>query len=102
MRGGDYGRAAIWNYDESIRIQNHIHRLRTYSSLEIKYFYFIFYLYKNAGFINGKGIGIQGLSSDLLHKIKVPLPPLNEQKRIVARIEELFAEIDKMGANCKG
>ncbi|HIX57863.1 MAG TPA: restriction endonuclease subunit S [Candidatus Anaerobiospirillum pullistercoris] len=30
----------------------------------------------------------------------VPLPPLEEQRRIVARIEELFAEVDKMSA-CK-
>lgn len=26
--GGDFGRAAIWNYDATICIQNHIHRLR--------------------------------------------------------------------------
>lgn len=29
-------------------------------------------------------------------KLLIPLPPLNEQKRIVARIEQLFAEIDKI------
>ena len=28
----------------------------------------------------------------------LPLPPLAEQKRIVAKIEELFAEIDKLKA----
>nr|WP_277602428.1 restriction endonuclease subunit S [Parahaliea mediterranea] len=30
-----------------------------------------------------------------LRKSKIPLPPLNEQKRIVEKIEELFSEIDK-------
>lgn len=31
--GGDIGRAAIWMFDEEIRIQNHIHKLRPYTRL---------------------------------------------------------------------
>ena len=93
--GGDYGRAAIWLYDQSMRIQNHIHRLRPYVPVSVRYFYYCFYLYKNSGMIAGKGIGIQGLSSNALHILKMPLPPLAEQKRIVAKIEELLPLIDR-------
>ncbi len=96
--GGDFGRAAIWPYDDSIRIQNHIHRLRVYHQVDIDYYYYVFYLYKNAGWISGKGIGIQGLSSKALHVLRVPLPPLAEQKRIVAKIEELLPYIDRYEA----
>ena len=46
--------------------------------------------------------GQQRIHKDYIKNFLVPLPPLNEQKRIVARIEQLFAEIDKMGINCKG
>lgn len=95
LEGGDCGRAAIWNYDFPMRIQNHIHRLRPYADVCIEYFYHIFYLYKNAGMINGKGIAIQGLSANALHSLIVPLPPLVEQKRIVAKIEELLPLIDR-------
>lgn len=36
------------------------------------------------------------ISADKLGSIPIPLPPLAEQRRIVAKIEELFAEIDKL------
>ena len=87
--GGDIGRAAIWNYQYDIRIQNHIHKLRAYIPLCTKFFFWIFYFYKSAGLIGGKGIGIQGLSSKALDHILIPLPPLEEQYRIVAKIEEV-------------
>ena len=91
--GGDIGRAAIWNYQYDIRIQNHIHKLRAYKQLCTKFFFWLFYFYKATGRIGGKGIGIQGLSSKALDNILIPLPPLNEQQRIVAQIEKLFEQL---------
>ena len=91
--GGDIGRAAIWNYTYDIRIQNHIHKLRAYKQLCIKFFFWVFYFYKATGHIGGKGIGIQGLSSKALDNILIPLPPLKEQQRIVAQIEKLFEQL---------
>ena len=91
--GGDIGRAAIWNYQYDIRIQNHIHKLRAYKQLCTKFFFWVFYFYKATGRIGGKGIGIQGLSSKTLDNILIPLPPLKEQQRIVAQIEKLFEQL---------
>ena len=93
--GGDIGRAAIWPYDTDIRIQNHIHRLRAYSEVCVEYYLCIFFLYKHAGWIGGKGIGIQGLSSNALHSLLFPLPPLQEQCRIVTKIKEIVPFLDK-------
>ena len=91
--GGDIGRSAIWNFDYDIRIQNHIHRLRAYTPICTMFVYYTLYLYKHTGLIGGKGIGIQGLSSNALHKLLLPLPSIAEQKRIVDKIEFVIASI---------
>ncbi len=95
--GGDIGRSCIWENDEPIMLQNHIHKLRAYLPLCTRYFYYIFYLYNLSGLIGGKGIGIQGFSSQTLHTTRIPLPPLAEQQRIVEKIEELIPHIELYG-----
>ena len=45
---------------------------------------------------NTRGVGNKNWVLDDIRNTIVPLLPLNEQKRIVARIEQLFAEIDKI------
>ena len=46
--------------------------------------------------LEGKGIGLQGFSSGLLDKLEVPLPPYNEQIRIVDKIQEAFNMLDSI------
>jgi type I restriction enzyme S subunit len=41
------------------------------------------------------GTNINNLKRDLLLGYKIPIPPLNEQRRIVEKIEAMFDEIDK-------
>ena len=94
--GGDIGRAAIWTYDYEIRIQNHIHRLRGFCNISHRFYYYILLLYKMLNLIGGKGVAIQGLSSNDLHKLVVPLPPIKEQCRIVSIIELWFSVIDRI------
>ena len=94
--GGDIGRAAIWGSNEFMRIQNHIHRLRAYVPVCTRFFYYLFYLYKGAGWIGGKGIAIQGLSSNAIHNLLFPLPPLHEQERIVSAINTALDIVQKL------
>ncbi len=98
--GGDIGRAAIWPYDESIMIQNHIHRLRPKEEVSTQFFYYVLYLYKRKGLIGGKGIGIQGLSSRELDRTIVPVPPVKEQYKIVAEIEEANQALERIEKAC--
>ena len=97
--GGEVGRSAIWNYDRTVCIQNHIHRLRAYDSkLNVLFYYHVMYLFKESKVIDNyaKGIGIKGLSSNALGSIIVPLPPLEEQEEIVKKMEELLSSIENL------
>ncbi len=42
----------------------------------------------------GKGGAQSNISSEIIKDIKFPIAPLNEQERIVAKIEELFSKLD--------
>ncbi len=45
---------------------------------------------------NKSGQAFWNISREKLLKLPIPLPPLAEQQRIVAKIEELFTQIDKI------
>lgn len=94
--GAYYGRTAIWNYDYDICFQNHIHRLRSYKPVELMFFYHLFYFYRSMNMMKAKGTAMPGLSSQTLHQMPVPLPPLAEQKRIVEKLEQLLPLFERL------
>ena len=50
---------------------------------------------------SSKGVGQLNTSSKKIEAIKIPIAPLSEQRTIVAKIEELFSDLDKGIANLK-
>ena len=93
--GAGYGRSAIWNKDYDICLQNHIHRLRPVISGVCEYVYHFIYLLKQSNQLIPVGAAMPGLSANRLKNLLIPIPPLNEQKRIAQRIEEIQPLIDK-------
>lgn len=55
-------------------------------------------LYRKAISAGSRGIGINNLQMNTLRNIPCPLPPLAEQHRIVARVDELMALCDQLEA----
>lgn len=47
------------------------------------------------------GSTVRNLNIDLVSGVKIPLLPINEQKRIVAMLDQAFAEIEKTRANAE-
>ncbi|WP_260952267.1 restriction endonuclease subunit S [Campylobacter sp. RM16187] len=55
--------------------------------------YFV-YFYKTLKF-NGQGLTVKGITLDEIYNILIPLPPLQEQKRIVDKLEEILPLVEK-------
>jgi len=63
---------------------------------------FVYYLIRHLRLDQfDRSTAIPGLNRDDAYALRIGLPPLNEQKRIVAKIEELFSELDKGIENLK-
>jgi type I restriction enzyme S subunit len=98
--GGEAGRAAVWPHDNEISFQNHVHRARFFGGMNPYFVQRYFEKLNATGEINKyrKGVGISNMSGKALASIPIPIPTLAEQKRIVAKVDELMALCDRMEA----
>ena len=99
--GGEAGRAAIWNNEmEGVFYQNALHRVRLLGDIEPNFLVFSL----NSDSNNGRlatyctGVTIKHLTTKRLLNYCFPLPPLAEQHRIVAKVDELMALCDRLEA----
>jgi len=55
-------------------------------------------IFQEAVLTNSTGTAVKGIKAAKLKRIRVPLPPLSEQQRIVAKVDELMAVCDRLEA----
>lgn len=90
--GGDTGRSAIWDRDETILYQNALHRLRFHESVSPKFVLFYLMYLKDIGEIDNKyskGVTIKHLVKKALLSIPLPIPPKPTQFSIVSELDKL-------------
>lgn len=104
--GGDWdkvGRAAIWRAELPICLhQNHVFRARMRST-ELTPFWFELYVNSpvGRGYFESASKQTTNLASINMRQVRscpIPLPPLAEQRRIVAKVDELMALVDALEA----
>ncbi len=77
--------------------------LRPSNLVNPQYLYYVIHAYDLIKGFYGMGAGVrQGLNYDEVKTIKVPFPPLEEQNRIVAYLDDQVSQIDSIIKDTKG
>lgn len=77
-----------------VAINQDLRAIEPNEALDLDFAYLLFKALK----LIGKGVTVKGVTLDVLHSMPVALPPLAEQKRIVAKVDELMALCDRLEA----
>ena len=101
--GGYPGRAAIWDQAEPIFFQKAIHRVRIHERERAKWLVYYLLYCDLSGSLKShfSGSGIQHFTHQTLAKFRIPLPPREEQQRIVAILDEAFEGLARARANAE-
>ena len=95
---GDFT-AARWKGEEGL-LNQRVCRIQIQNNLfDGRFLFLCLQPYLNAINAETSSVTVKHLSSKTIETIPLPLPPLNEQVRIVAKIEELFSELGKSVEN---
>ena len=95
--GGDVGRSAIWENEQEMYYQNALHRVRFYGEINPHYFRLLLECYKGNKILDewSKGMTIKHLVQSALNAIYFPLPPIQEQQRIVDKFQSLLPLLER-------
>ncbi|MFP4534060.1 MAG: restriction endonuclease subunit S [Desulfobacterales bacterium] len=92
------GKVCLLNQDTAIN-QDLRGVIPKVSGLDTRYLLRWFQSISNTIESEGTGATVKGVKLPFIKSLKIPVPPLDEQKRIVAILDEAFAGIEKAVAN---
>lgn len=91
------GRAACYRGNEKIQIGAFLRIIRPNKKEYAPYLKILFQsdYYRKHIRNCSKGTNINNIKKEYITELSIPIPPVQEQRRIVAKLEEAFAEIDR-------
>ena len=94
--GGEPGRCAIWENNESIKFQKALHRIRCFNGALNYYIKIVIEWYAASKNIElyYTGSTIKHLTGEALNTLQIPLPPIQEQHHIVSIVDQWMSLID--------
>ena len=93
---GSLGKVSVYRHDFPALQNQRTGKLKFYSLKNLSKNLFLYY-FTNIAYIlekSGKGCGVQNISGGEIEALPFPLPPLKEQKRIVAKLDAIMPRID--------
>ncbi len=100
--GGEIGRCAIWaGGADYIAYQKALHRIRPGKDLDACYLRYLLEHHSDSGTLARLSTGstIAHLPQQQLRRVPVPLPPIDEQRRIVDLLEDHLYRLDQAAAS---
>lgn len=95
LSGATTGKYGIFQSDELVLVNQRVGRIRTENKPALSKYIFYYMGVLQAQILNkAYGAAQPNISTKEITEFQIPLPPLEQQKQIVAKIEELFSHID--------
>ena len=100
--GGEGGRAAIIaNLSKPCIIQNALHRVRSKAGSNLKFLQYVMFVISSTGWFDAicNKATIAHFTKEKFGSLKIAIPPIEEQTKIVLFLDEKIAKIDRFIAN---
>ena len=99
MSGATTGKMGVYTYGEISYLNQRVGKIKASKAFYTPYMHYLMYSQVDNILKMAYGGAQPNISAKAILAIRILLPPLAEQHRIVAKIEELFAQLDKIEAS---
>ena len=99
MSGATTGKMGVYTYGEISYLNQRVGKIKASKALYTPYMHYLMYSQVDNILKMAYGGAQPNISAKAILAIRILLPPLAEQQRIVAKIEDLFTQLDKIEAS---
>ena len=87
------GNVGILNFEASTN--QAIAGIKLFGDFNIEYIYYVCLALKDVLMKKGRGCAQLNINQEILNNVEIPIPPLEEQKRIVQKLDEILPLLSK-------